>query len=231
MKRTLFLAAAFLCVSRAAFASVDYCRVIDVSGKAEVLESGSARWLPLSAPKFLKGGDQIRTSGKSYAEISTSADFSGLLKLGADSRLEVLGEDLARFFLEEGVLMVLREENDDSPESRPAETVLMQILTQDLSAGLLSGGCSVSVTAKGTWVRVFSESVRVTPTARKTREAVQHDLPEGFKFFSARAGKIDTLGPLRLYFSDYADWQFWVRQCYERQDARSDEGMLRKQGL
>ena len=87
-------------------AFIDYCQVLDTGGKAEVQEAGSARWQPLLAPRFLKGGDKIRTFEKSYAEISTSYDFSGLLKIGANSELEVLGEDFARFFLRRGFFFV-----------------------------------------------------------------------------------------------------------------------------
>ena len=229
MKRVFFLIFLGLVLwSPRSSASIEYCRVIDVSGRTEILESGSAAWAPLGAPRLLKGGDKIRTADKSYAEISTSDDFSGLLRLGANSQMEVMGEDLARFFLRRGMLMALREEDDDTLVGRPAEKLLLQIFTRDLSAGILLGGYSVSVSDRGTWVRVFSEHAHARIFMKENKKAAEFKrIPEGFKYFWGSDDEIGPLGPSRMYYSDYTEWQFWVRKCYERQDARSDALILK----
>ena len=224
----LFSAAAMVFfAAREVQASVDYCQVIDVSGKAEILEADGIRWLPLEAPKFLKGGDKIRTQGKSYTEISTSPDFSGLLRLGVDSEAEVMGEDLARFFLRKGMLLILREEDSNVPGEHAREEMRFQIFTPDMAVSLLEGGCSVSVSEKGSWVRVFGEEVKAGPL-RPLKNKPSLRVEEDFKYFiSSRAG-LGPLGPSRMYYSDYTDWQFWMKKCYALKDARAKDFLAKE---
>ena len=210
-----------------AWASVDYCQVINVSGKAEIFEAAGAGWFPLEAPKFLKGGDKIRTQGKSYAEISTSPDFSGLLGLGVDSELEVMGEDLARFSLRRGVLLVFREEDSNVPGEPAREDLQFQIFTRDMAVSLLEGGASVSVGEKGSWVRVFGEEVKAGPL-RPAKNKPPFKVEEGFKYFISHREGLGPLGPLRMYYSDYTDWQFWMKKCYALKDARAKDFLAKQ---
>ena len=209
-------------------ASVDYCQVLNAGGKTEFLEAGNVRWLPLSAPKFLKSGDKIRTADKSYAEISTSSDFSGLLKLGANSELEVMGEDLSRFFLRKGVLFVLREEDSNVPEKQAREEVLFQIFTEDAIIGLLQGGCSAGVSEKGTWVHVYSEHVKIEPLHSGKQKNDFRFLREGFKYFMARSQNKEFQNSGRMHYGDFIEWQLWIKKCYERKDARAKELLVKK---
>ena len=205
-------------------ASVEYCKVIDVSGTAEILESGSALWRPLAVPKLLKAGDKVRALEKAYVEFSTGDDLSGLMKLGGNSEFEVMGEDLTRFFLRKGIFFILREEDGSIVGKQGKEQTLFQIFTKDLIVSFLGGGSSVSVNDKGTWVRVFSEHVRANPFDNvSTSEGVLRTVTEGFKFFMKAPPEPTVAGPMRMNFSDYSSWQFWMRQCYQRKDALSQK--------
>ena len=220
-------AAAVLCAAPVEFrASIEYCRVIDVSGKAEILESGGQRWVPLSVSKFLKGGDKIRTAEKSYAEISTSPDFSGLLKLGGDSELEIIGDDLARFFLRGGALFVLREEDSNVPGKHTREEALFQIFTKDMSISFLQGGCLIGAFEKGSWVRVFSEHAKVGPFRPGKEKEDFKIVREGFKYFMTDSKKAGVSGPIRMHYPDYIEWQYWMKKCYDRKDARAQGALV-----
>ncbi len=194
-------------------ASVEHCRVIEIFGRAEIQEAGGV-WQPLSAPRLLKGGDKIRTYEKSYADFSSSADLSGLMRLGPDARVEVMGDDLTRFFVRQGSFFVLREEDVAGP--RRKEETLFQVFTRDLVADLLQGGMSVSVLQKGSLLCVFSEHAKASLFSASREKIYAQTVAEGFKLFVESPAK--PAAPQRLLYDDYGSWQFWMRKCYDRKD-------------
>ncbi len=202
------------------WAAVDYLRVIESRGTVEILEADGIQWKPLILSGSLRGGDKIRTVGQSYVEFSTSTDLSGLLRLGVNSQMEVMGDDLARFILRQGTLLVLREEDGNVSGAQKKEDFIFQIFTPDTLVGFLNGGCSVHVSEKGTRVYVFSESVN----------AGAKIVTEGFKYFVSRSGLIKTSGPSRMHFGDYKEWQTWIKKCYDRKDALTRQFLTPKTG-
>ncbi len=208
-------------------ASIEYCKVIDISGNAEIQFSGSERWMPLSAQVLLKGGDKIRTPQRSYLELATSTDLSGLMLLSGNSVLEVMGDDLTRFFLRRGALSVLREGDGDIARRVSGEENLIQIFTPELVVNILQGGMSVSAYANGSWVRVFSEQVRIDPFGAGRQKLLSRTVSEGYECFADASSTKAPQEALRMSYSDYKDWQFWARKCYKRKDDMAQTELLR----
>lgn len=205
--------AVLLLAPASAPASVEHCKVIEVFGRVEVQEAGG-EWRPLAVPKLLKGGDRIRTFEKSYADLAANSDLSGLMRLGPDANIEVMGDDLTRFFLRRGSFFVLREKHDARPLRK--DEALFQIFTRDLVADLLGGGLSVTVLGKGSLLCVYSESAKASLFGAKREKLYAQTVAEGFKIVMESTKKPAALS--RLTFSDYSSWQFWMKKCYDRKD-------------
>ena len=197
---------------------MEYCKVVEITGRVEIQEAGGDVWRPLSAPRFLRGGDKIRTFGKSRVEFSASADYSGLMRLAPDSSLEVMGEDLTRFFLSRGIFSVLREEDGGAPGLRRREDSVFQVFTPDMAANLLQGGISVSVYENGTCLRVFSERAKAGLFNGRKEKIFSLVVAEGFKLFTRASSKPGAACPTRMRFADYGQWQSWMQDCYQRKD-------------
>ncbi len=222
----VFFAAGIILAPAAASASVEYCKVVEVFGRAEIQEAGG-EWRPLAAARLLKGGDKLRTFEKSYADLAASSDLTGMMRLGPNANLEVMGDDLTRFFLRRGSFFVLREQDGAGP--RRKEESLFQIFTRDLVADLLGGGISVTVLEKGSLLCVYSEHAKASLFGAKREKLYSQTVSEGFKVVLEASRK--PAPPTRLVFSDYSSWQFWMRKCYDRKDllakSFSSEGLKR----
>lgn len=212
----------FLFWAAPAFASIEYCQVIHVSGHVEIQTAGDPRWRPLAAPRLLAGGDKLRAFSKSYAELSSSRDFSALMMLSAESEVEVMGDDLTRFFLRRGGFAVLYEEEVGEPRPKGE---FFQVLTKQFTVRLDRGGAAVTAFAGGSAVRVFAETARVDSSAVKGK-GFSRIVPEGFRFF-APTGVSQPAEPARMQYADYKDWQAWVRRCYKRKDDRTEAQLLK----
>ena len=213
----LFVAPLFFGI-REARASVDYCKVTEIFGRVEIQESGGDRWLPLLVPRLLRGGDKLRTFQRSHAELSASADCSGLMHLGSDSKLEVMGEDLTRFFLRRGIFFILREQDGNALSLQRREEALFQIFTPDMAVDFLQGGISLHVDENGTWLRVFSEHAKAGSFNVRNEKVFSLMVAEGFKLFMAASSNPSTAHPTRMHFADYRQWQSWVKECYDKKD-------------
>ncbi len=196
-----------------AFSSeIEFVRVLEVSGKAEVLRSSSGRWAPLSEGTLLQKGSKIRTKHKSTVQIAFDRDLVSVAKLEENSRLDILSSPSGGFSLERGQLFLFRENESGKDENVPR----FRVLTQDAQVAMGLGGCIIELFKTGTSVRVFGERVGVVNRLKKSVKSKPNVIDEGFRFLIDReaAGVLSE----RMKFSDYAEWQMWIKKLYQNKD-------------
>lgn len=207
-------------------AAVEFFKVIDVSGTAEIQTAGGDRWQPLRAPRLLAGKDKVRVPEKSYVEFASDRALGGLFLLAGGSELEVMGDDRTRFFLRQGGISVLRERDDVSAAAAGEEPVL-QIFTRDMIVSVRQGGFSVASYAGGSQLRVFGEEAGVEELDSRGGAGRTRTVGEGFKFTRLASSKKRQAEPARMEFADYENWLRWMRKCYKRKDDRTQAGLLK----
>ncbi len=223
----LILGIFFLAQTDSLEAGADVYRVIHLSGKAQVLDATSGQWKFLAIGDRLKSRDRVRTVGKSAVDFSRGEDLTGLLRVGVETEVEVMGEDLSRFFVRRGLLFVLLED-ENNLETQESQTALhFQVFTPDLTVSFLQGGCSIAVSEKGTLVRVFSEKVSVETLGSKNKKRAARMVLEGHQFFWNKAASL-TYSSSRMVFAEYMDWKYWMLQCYAFKDKRVQDTLVKK---
>ena len=195
----------------AAFADIQYAKVIETSGSTRVYRPSEPP-LGLSAPFFLKKGQRIVTNEKSTVDLGFNEEVTGLARLGERSRLGVMNEKTFLFFLGHGHILLLRE---DARDKRPLP---ITVVTPQLRVEVEQGGCAIEVSKLGTRVKVFGDRVKVSrPKHAKVRKDAR-EVEEGFQIFAGPAGSEKGWRVSRLMHEDYSPWQSWVKKAYERKD-------------
>ena len=188
-----FFAALFL-LGDVARADIEYWKVVEVSGPVEMKSPLETEWKSFSAPFYLKKGSLLRTGKDAWVDLSLNRQWDSFLRLNGDSELEFPENPPNAVRLKKGSLFVLMEGES------AADT--LHIFSSGISARLLLGGLAVAASETGATFKVFSESVDLVESART--------LEEGWEWTAG--------GTRRMEFSDYTDWQQWVRKSYERKD-------------
>ena len=197
MKRPLFFAAAAVLFiwSSFAHADIEYWKVVEVTGFAQMKSPVEPEWKALSAPSYLKRGSLVRTGKDGAVDFSLNRQWDSFLRLSADSEMQISEKSSEEVRLKKGSLFVLLEAE---PVSAPP---LRLVLPQPVFI-LSSGGLAAAVTETGTELKVFGETAQI--------EGVPEAVEEGWGWTDGRTWRMD--------FSDYADWQRWVRKTYDRKD-------------
>ena len=191
-----FLAAALFLPSLSAtsYADIEYWKVVEVTGLAQIKSPAEAAWKDLAAPFYLKRGSVLRTGKDSSVDLCLNRQWDSFLRLNENSELEFPEKIENGIRLKSGSISALleKESTDDS----------LRIFLPDLVLKLSTGGLVVSASGSGTTLKVFSEFVEV--------EGIAKPIQEGWEWTQGRTRRMD--------FSDYTNWQLWVRQSYERKD-------------
>jgi hypothetical protein len=177
---------------------------VELRGPVEVLDHRTGRWREVSGALVLRSGEKIRTGEGAYADLALNGSYEGLLRLDGNSRMAFLDDSPWRISLDEGVLMVLREENP-----KPA----LRILTHDFVAEVETGGFVISTGAEGVTARVFGESLTLVPMDQGKPGSEKVTVTEGFSW---NRGKIR-----RMDFEEYQGWQRWHKGNDVIKDSRN----------
>ena len=191
----LSAAAAFISCSPA-WAGLEYWKVAEVSGLCEIAETPASGWHPAETPFFLKKGASIRTGNDASVEIMLNRSLESVLHLSGNTQVDFLERSPQTLRLKKGSLFVLME--------APADA--LQLSTPHSEVSLTLGAAAIESGASGDTIRVFSESVQVQ----------SRPVPEGLKVQVPAAGALPEAQ--RMVFSDYADWQRWIKKNYEQKD-------------
>ncbi len=193
---------------------IEFAKVVDISGHAEVLGPFENKWKPAAAHMLLEKGSKVRTLSESSVQILFDRNLGSIAKLAEKSRLDVLGRSSDTFFLERGGLFLYRE----GETGRLEKPQKIRIRTKDGEVQIGLGGCVVQSTKEGTFVRVFDERVEVTgrPGSRVAQTEAPRVVEEGFKFFTSVHAARSAFQ--RMQFADYGDWQKWIKSVYEKKD-------------
>ncbi len=210
--RSFFILALFplLFYSSSASAEIDFIKVVEIQGRADVYDPKSSQWiLQTATPVRLKAGSRLRTYPDSSAEIVMSNHWDRLVYLAENSRISVLDDGLSRFALDEGHVYVLCE--DDSCLAKP-----LKFLTKDALVELSVAGAGIRSDATGTHVQVFADFVTVFPKKSGKYGLSGASLQEGFQ--AAYVSDAETNTPTRMTFDDYWKWQAWLKARYAKKD-------------
>ena len=197
----------------AAAGEIEYAEVLNVVGSAEVLTPPNLTWKPLQKNTILGKGSKIRTEERSSVEIGFDANFENAARLGENSRLSLLGELPFKVLLGKGELFIFCE--------YPIHHNALRILTKDALIQLKLGGCAVIASGKGTLIKVFTDRVQVSNLKHHRPGFESRIIEEGFRFLVSAASPRAAFR--RMTYADYADWQVWIRNLYERKDDRMAE--------
>lgn len=203
---------------------IEYAKVFEVVGSAKFSGLKNGRWEPLPRNTVLRSGSRIKTGDGSSVQIKLNRNFTGALKVSPNSYLEFKNEPPNKIFIEKGDVYVIREM--DPEIVRPAESGVLKISTKDLLIEIKQGGCIVSVTDQGTWLKVFQEEVSAIPllaNRAKTRARIVH---EGTALYAKRSPA--QISSKRMRYEDYDAWQVWIRSWYGHTDKVAAE-KLRKE--
>lgn len=198
----------------ASAADIESFRVLALEGSVEV-QSAAGAWKPAAAQAVLRKADRLRTGAGSWAQLAFDRDLHGGARLGPQSQLRLVSVVPPRLALEKGTLLVHRSgESDglsDPPDRRSISPAPLTIEAGALEVGVRWGGAGVELAASGPLVRVYDERAQI---ARRSGEEPL-TVHEGFRYEAARKGP----GALfRMEYSDYLDWQDWMRRLYELKD-------------
>ena len=188
--------------------SVEYVKVLEVSGTVQSLNPASTRWGAMQKNTFLKKNTKIRSAGGSKADFGLDGRLENAARLEENSTADFLTVSPVKIFLEKGSFFVFREGD------RLAGTV--KVTTKDVSVDVKLGGCVVIVSNRGTTVKVFSDKVAVTDPANRKPGIKTRTVREGFQFtcgLSRPKGLTE-----RMQYADYTGWQEWIKKLYERKD-------------
>ncbi len=191
---------------------IQYAKVVEIGGAAELLKPLGQRWVPLMKDTTLKKGAKIRTGSGSFVQIAFEGNLETVGLLEGDSRLDIMNDPPTRVFLDRGEFLIFRE----TETSNKSGLKKLGVLTREALVEIQLGGCSVQTFDKGTWVRVFGEKAEVMNLKTRSAAARSKTVEEGFKLFIGRIVPESVLQ--RMGFADYAEWQGWIKKLYEAKD-------------
>lgn len=210
MKRAAVLLLAVLMSASCAQASeVAHFRLIESAGRVEVLDPVKGSWTRAGEGTILTTGMKVRTGEASFADFTMDDYFENVLRLGERSLFSVLDDLPARVSLDQGVLMILREENHvaDKFFNIPPR---LRILTRDFVAEMAHGGCRITAGKEVVRLDVFGDSVRIQEREGAGYAKKETAILEGFRYEAGRAE--------RMVYEDYSDWQAWYKLNDKRKD-------------
>ena len=111
MKKSSFVwfIAAFFSFASPAHADIEYWKVVEVKGFAEVKAPSESGWKSISAPLYLKRGSLIRTGKDASVDLSLNRQWDSFLRLNENSELEFPESSPAEVRLKKGSLFALLE--------------------------------------------------------------------------------------------------------------------------
>ncbi len=182
-----------------AFADIEFWKVVEVTGPAEMKTSAESAWKNITAPFYLKRGSLVRTGKDASVDFCLSRQWDSFLRLNENSEMQIPAKSSSEARLQKGSLFALFE------RERVVEP--FHIFSPELEITLSTGGLEVSVLESGTNLKVFSESIEVL---ERTNTTFLKSIPEGWEWTKE--------GTRRLDFVDYDPWQRWFRKNYDRKD-------------
>lgn len=209
------LGAAFFLSAESGATQIQYAKVIEVIGKAEVRAPHTVTWKPLMGETDLKTGTKIRTLEKSLVRMKLDWKMEGILELAENSVLTVWGHPPSQLMLEQGKLFIMREMDVNIGSFMTgAVEPLLSVTTKDLTARMGSAGLELSVTPDGSWIKTFGSELDIQVSSKAGGQL--RSPREGFKLFvSQKYGRADLK---RMDFQDYAPWLAWVKVVYAKKN-------------
>ncbi len=203
MKTPVFfgLMAIFFVLASTAKADIEYWKVVEVTGQAEMKPPTESAWKDLSAPLYIKSGSLVRTGKDGSVDFCLNRQWDSFLRLNENSEITFLQKSPKEIRLKNGSLFALLE-------GEPAVGSL-GIFLPDMTVRMTLGGAAIFVSTEQTTLQVFGESVEVTDLTGSASD-VSQNVAEGWEWSASRTRRLD--------FSDYAQWQRWFRKSYERKD-------------
>ena len=171
-----------------AYADAGYREIIDSAGPHE--ENGSV----------------IRTGKDGTVDIALDRSWENMIHLCENSQLDLLGYPARQVELQNGRLFALFEKESDP----------LTITAGHSRVKLSTGGFMLETGENGDGVKVFSEVIQFAHPGPDSVSDGFRELSEGWKQRVPAAGGIQD--PERMDYEDYADWQKWFKQSYERRD-------------
>lgn len=201
--------------ARSEATQIQYAKVIEVIGKAEVRAPHTVTWKPLSSETYLKTGTKIRTLEKSLIRMKLDWKMEGILELAENSVLTVWGHPPSQLVLEQGKLFMMREMDVNIGSfATGAVEPLISVTTKDLTARLGLAGLELIVTPDGSWMKVFGSELDIQVSSKTGGQL--RSPREGYKLFvSQKYGRADLK---RMDFQDYAPWLAWVKDVYAKKN-------------
>ncbi len=194
-----------------AFAEIEFIKVVEIKGRADVFDPVSSSWTPQTAtPVELRAGYRLRTYANSTAEIVMDRKWERFIRLGEKSRISILGDNLGRISLDEGHLYILCEED--------AKTVVpLKVLTKDAIIELTVAGVGLSSDQAGSRIQVFADFVTVFVKKSGKYSVSGLQLVEGFQSVVSAQSEEVSLSQ-RMSFDEYWKWQGWIKNRYATKD-------------
>ncbi|OGW83226.1 MAG: hypothetical protein A3C47_02005 [Omnitrophica bacterium RIFCSPHIGHO2_02_FULL_51_18] len=203
---------------------IEYAKVFDVTGSVKFAGFKSGRWQPLLRNLLLKSGTRVKTGNQSSVQIKLNRDFTGVLKLSPNSYLELKNEPPNKIYLEKGDLFVICEA--DTEAAPAAGSGALQVSTKDLLMEIRQGGCIISVSDRGTWLKVFQEKVEAAHVLADRTKTKTWTVHEGYQLHAKSSGAHTSLK--RMQYENYDAWQVWIRGWYDHKDKIAAEKMRKE---
>ncbi len=191
----------FFILDSAAQADIEYWKVVQVTGVAQMKSPAQPDWKNLSAPFYLRKGSLVRTGKDAIVDFCLNRQWSNFLQLNENSELEFPKESPKEVRLKKGSLFALLEAESGSDS--------LHIFSPDVELRVGLGGLAVFASASRSTLKVFSESVEVVDLKSQPSDSPKI-ISEGWEWSAGQTRRLD--------FSDYAEWQRWFRKSYERKD-------------
>lgn len=194
-----------------AFAEIEFIKVVEIKGRADVFDPVSSSWSHQSTtPIELKAGYRLRTYEDSTAEIVMDRKWDRLIRLSENSRLSVLGSSLGRLALDEGHLYIVCEQDLTS-------VAPLKVLTKDMAVEMSIAGLGIRSDQEGSHIQVFADFVTVFPKKSGKYSVSGEQLSEGFQSHLSAQSEEGSLSQ-RMSFDEYWKWQAWIKNRYATKD-------------
>lgn len=194
---------------------IEYVKVLDVTGSAEVYSVSNPQWLPLRKETMLKEGSRVRTGTGGEVQIVLDPNFESIAKIGGNSRLRLLKDQPFEAVLEQGAFFIFSDKGEGDSER------FLKVLTKETLIQLKTGGCQIISLKKGVLVKVFADSVELSKKMPQRTDRKSQEIREGFKSYLSVTDPAPS--SRRMNYRDYADWQIWIQKIYEIKDDAMDD--------
>ncbi len=194
---------------------IEYAKVLDATGTAEIYSAPGSEWRPILKDSFLENGNVVRTGLGSEIHLVLDSNLGSAARIGGNSRARFLTVRPFEIVLEQGVFFIFNDRT--TADSEPP----LIIQTKDVSIALKFGGCQVISSNGGLLIKVFADHAEVSIRASDNQKTVSQTVREGFKCFVSRS--TSRLSLKRMTYRDYDDWQVWIQKMAGVKDVLMDE--------